>query len=204
MNRFRSARFPALCGAVLGIYDDVERTTTMGKSPFWVIKSVYLGIDFGQPESGQSSIEFSIAGMRSDIDAIIVTAITWSPAPAVTIGPHIQSPADTTAASTGTGGVVVAWSGCLPGGRTLARIDFLLLTPLVNKVLQVKRRYPTTNPNWRTPVFLRCDGPPSTTERMRGGCYILNWSGHPDVLACLDEPVAVEPRTWTGVKSLFR
>jgi len=198
------AQVPNCFDSVLGIYDDPARSSTMGQSTPGTIKSVYLGIDFAAGETGLTAIEFSIAGVRFDVDAILLIATEWSPPPAVILGVSVSAPVDTTASSAGSGGVVVAWPLCLAGSRTLARIDLLHFAPVVDKVLQVKRRYPTTNSQWRTPVFVRCDSPNFTSVRLTGGCYILNWSGNPDVLACLDGPVGVEPRTWTGMKALYR
>ena len=68
-------------------------------------------------------------------------------------------------------------------------------------VFQVKRKYPTTDPGWHTPAFIRCDNPAYTTVRVTGGCYVLNPSGNPTVGTC---QLPVQGNTWTGVKGLFR
>ena len=70
-------------------------------------------------------------------------------------------------------------------------------------MFQVKRKYPPSNPLWRTPGLYRCDSPAFTPVRVTGGCYILNWNGDPTV-PCAARIVGVEAETWSGVKQLFR
>jgi hypothetical protein len=175
----------------------------MGTAGTAVLKDIYLGLDLAAPESGFTGLEFSIDGLRSDTEGILVTGVFWSVPPGLIIG-DIHAPVDTAVTSTGLGGMNVAWAQCQVGSQTVARIQFLFFTPRVDHVLVVKRKYPTSNPLYRAPIFTRCNFPDFTAVRVTSACYVLNWTGDPAVISCLDGPVGVEPRTWTGMKSLFR
>jgi hypothetical protein len=189
---------------VLGIYDDEARTSTFGTASPNMPKQIYLGIDYGPPLNELSGIEFSVSGMRNVEHGIFIMSVDWVNPPFVIIGPGIQAPADTSATSMGVGGVTAAWAQCQLGSRTLARITFISFAAQVNRVFQVKRKYPPSNLQYNAPVVTKCNDPIYTTYRVHGGCYILNWNGDPSVLACLDGPVAVEQRAWSGVKALYR
>jgi hypothetical protein len=191
---------------VLGLYGDIGRTWNVGVAHPNFIHSIYLGLDLAAPETGWITLEFSIHGMRPAEDGIIITNVAWltSTQPNIIIG-TINAPADTSASSAGTGGINVAWPTCVVGSQTVARIDYLFFAPLVNKVFTVKRRYPPTNPAYLPrPLLYRCDDPNFTPAHLSTGCFILNWNGDPAVLACLDGPVEVEPRNWSGMKALYR
>ena len=68
----------------------------------------------------------------------------------------------------------------------------------LREIREVKRKYPTSNPIYHTPLIVGCDAPFYTVHRVTGGCYIMNPTGAP--VPC---GVAVTPRTWTEVKSLY-
>lgn len=186
---------------ILGIYDDPTLTTNFGVSATGVPKVVYLGIDFAGVESELTGVEFSITGMRFDTDGIIIIDIQEIPN-GFRLG-SAPAPADTSATSTGLGGMNIAWATCLTNDRVLARITLLHLEPVVNHVFQVKRRYPTTSFEWHTPILVRCDIPAYSPVRITGGCYMLNWNGDPNV-PCAPVLIGVEAGTWSGVKQLFR
>jgi hypothetical protein len=197
---------PACFDCVIGLYDNAARTAVIGTSTPSMVKSIYLGIDYAPGVTGLAGMEFSIAGMRSVEDGIFLITIDWVVPPTAVLGPGLIAPADTSATSTGVGGQTIAWMQCQVGSRTLARLDFVHFTPLVNKVFQIKRKYPQSNPTFYrgSPIIVLCDPPSFTAVRVSGGCYILNWDGDPNVLACIDAPVAVEQRAWSSVKALYR
>lgn len=188
---------------VLGIWDDPQLTANFGTFPVMTMKHIYVGIDFAGGFDGLTGIQFSIAGIRQAEDGILVTGI--QPLGADVWFGSIQAPADTSATSSGTGGLFVAWNkqSCREGDQALVRVTLLTFVQQTNKVLRVLRSYPPTNPMVRTPNFVQCDPPFFTQTRVRGGCYILNWDGSPD-LGCNSETVAVESSTWSELKALFR
>ncbi len=187
-------------GCNLGIFDDATMTSNRGTVLPFAIKDIYVGIQYSSGFSQLSGIEFSITGLRSDVDGIIGLAFEPLAPGAVTIG-TIPSPADTSATSVGTGGINIAWPGCLDGNRALVKISFFSFTPISNKVITLKRRYPTTNPTfWHTPIFVQCDAPVFSIVRVSGGCYGINVP--PGPLPC-DAVVGIERTTWSQVKSLY-
>jgi hypothetical protein len=197
---------PACFDCVIGLYDDPARTSAIGTSTPGTVKSIYLGIDYAPGVTGLLGMEFSIHGMRSDTDGILVGAIEWVVPPTVVLGPSLIAPADTSATSMGVGGQTLAWQQCQVGSRTLARIDFLHFMPLVNKVFKIMRKFPQSNPPayQGRPVIVLCDPPTFTSVRVSGSCYILNWNGDPNVLSCIDAPIGIEQRAWSSVKALYR
>lgn len=185
-------------GCVLGLYDDTALTSNFGVSQPGVPKVIYLGIDLAGSETGLSGIEFSVAGLQG---LLVIGVETLNPG-ALTLG-SLPAPADTSAASAGTGGMNMAWTTCQPRGA-LVRISLLHFAPAVNHVLRVLHKFPQSNPLYnRLPVFTRCDSPNFTAVRTQGGCYVLNPDGDPSTL-CPVGTVAVNSRTWSGVKQLFR
>jgi hypothetical protein len=202
------AQIPNCLDCVLGLYDNEARTLVMGNSTPGVVKTIYLGIDYAPPETELQGLEFSIHGMRSDTDGILILEQDWLVPPAIILGSSISAPNDTIMGSMATGGLTIGWQNCLTGSRTLLRLSFVHFAPAVNRVFKVMHKFPPSNANYfRLPVIVRCDEPNFTSVRIgthSRPCYILNWDGDPDALACVDGPVAVEPRAWSSVKALFR
>lgn len=100
--------------------------------------------------------------------------------------------------------MAIAWQACQTGDRALVKVTLFHVNPVVNQVLRVMHRFPQSNINYRLhPVFTRCDNPTFTSVRIEGGCYVLNPSGDPST-PCPVGTVAVNSRTWSGVKQLFR
>lgn len=186
---------------VLGLYDDTSLTSNFGVSVPFTPKDIYLSIDLAAPETGITGIEFSIAGLAGT--PLIVMGVT----PLIPAGVEIGSapaPADTSAASSGTGGMYVAWWNCLADDRAVLKVRLLPVAPVVNHVLRVMHKFPPSNPAYNLrPVLTRCDSPIFTPVRINGGCYVLNPDGAPTP-SCPVGTVAVESRTWTRVKELFR
>lgn len=187
---------------VLGVWDDEALTSNQGSITANEPKDVYVGIHVAGAVDDLTGIEFSIAGLTSDrlflLGALPLgpRALVWGTVPA---------PADTSARSAGDGGATVAWSECQAGNRALMRLTLFATGPISDQVLQVKRSYPTTSPEWRTPILTRCDRPTYSVVRVTGGCYVLNRTGTKD-LSCNDSfaPTAVEPVAWTTVRQFYR
>src|SRR5206468_3009230 len=141
-----------------GLFDDIALTSCSGTVPAGTPKDIYLGIRFDPAGrfNGLREIEFSIAGLGQDV----LIRSDW-PGLCPSQGAP-SAPADTSAASTGIGGMDVELCTCSSGSQALLRFTIIALYPLTDRVLQVKRKYPTSNPAWRTPVFFQCDDPTHT------------------------------------------
>jgi len=185
---------------VIGIWEDPSLVTNVGRSEPNVQKQFYVGVKFTEEFPSLQGIEFSIAGMRFDVDGIVLVAVEELIPAVVGIG-DLRAPADTSATSTGRGGITLAWSQPIVGDTAILRITILSLESLSNKLIQVKHHYPPTNVLWNTPVFIQPDGY-FTPLRVSGGCYALNWDGESS--APCDIITAVKPTVWSEVKSLFR
>ena len=180
---------------VLGIYDEPEQVHNFGTMVENQEKWVYLGIKYRSGQAGLTTIEFSISGLE-ELFVLEFEPVT----PAALVFGSVQAPPDTTS-SFGVGGMDVSWPICLEGDRALIRLTLWSLGPVqADKILEVKRRYPPTNFNFSTPLFVNCDAPVYPMVRVGGGCYILNPSTNP-VPAC-QLPVAAH--SWSQVKALFR
>ena len=188
----------------LGIYDGADLNTNCGTVTPLTPKDLYLGINLSATEAGVTGIEFSIANMRQTEDGILVTAtegITSTP-PNVLLG-SVQAPADTSATSSLTGGMNVAWPSCVAGIKLpLLKVTILTFSSIADKVFTVMHKFPPSSPNFGLlgPVAIRCDGPVFTAVKISGGYYVANPSASPPK-ACR---VAVAPQTWGSVKGLYR
>ena len=155
---------------VLGLWDDVEMTRDFGTIEPLFEKDIFLGVQFGAGQVEIQGIEFSIAGMADeiyDLDA--------GPDPrCLRVGPGILAPADTSASSTGQGGLRMWLENCLRGDQALLEIR-LLAFGVADVVLRVKRKYPPGDSNLHTAAFttcvLQCDclSGQATTVRAREG-----------------------------------
>src|SRR5262245_38023084 len=58
----------------LGLFDgqDLTMTTNCGTMMTGMPKDVFLAVRLAGPETGVTGVEFSIAGIRSDVDGILV------------------------------------------------------------------------------------------------------------------------------------
>ena len=186
---------------VLGLYDDTSLSSNFGVSVPLTMKDIYLAIDLAAPETGVTGIEFSIAGITGT--PLLVLGVTPLVPTPVTLGSP-PAPADTSATSTGTGGMDIAWQVCQTGDRALVKLTVFHINPVVNQVLRVMHKFPQSNTDYRLhPVFTRCDSPTYTSVRINGGCYVLNPNGEPTP-SCPVGTVAVNSSTWSSVKQLFR
>lgn len=188
-------------GCLLGIWDDDQLARNYGYSTPGVIKIVYVGFRAADPQALFNNVEFSIAGLRPENDMFVVAVSCAQGGIPSCIGP-IASPADTSATSAGTGGLVTTWFDCFSDGQPLIAVALVHFGPKADHVLQVTRKYPTSDPAWRTPVAFQCTTA-RVPVRVRGGCYVLNPTpgvGGP----CALEDVATAHSSWSRVKSLYR
>jgi hypothetical protein len=185
---------------VLGIYDDEQLTRNFGTIEQGVPKDVYVGLKLTGGLVGVTGIELSITGI-SLLDNLFIVEFVGLPQADAVVGTTVEAPADTTASSSGTGGVNLAWSVCQEGSnRAIARLTLLALGPVApDHVLRVLRKFPTSDPAWLTPILVKCDPPDYTPVRLTGGCYVANPTGNPT--GC---QLPVAEGTWSGVKELFR
>ena len=188
---------------LIGIYDDPALTQSKGTITVGVPKEIYVGAHLASGETGLAGIELSIAGLNKGGLLVIGTeplgprALVW--------GNTIAAPADTSATSTGDGGVSAAWSQVRQSGDALLKVTILATQAVEDHLLLVTRSYPTTNPAWRTPVFVRNDTPTFTAVRAGGGCYALNVTG--GLLAdcaSISRVTDVSAKTWSGLKQLYQ
>lgn len=186
---------------VLGIWDNDHLTRNYGYSTPGTVKFIYVGLRAPDTAHLFRNLEFSIAGLRPE-DGILVVGISCNQGAIPTCIGTAASPADTSATSTGTGGLVTSWFDCFGDGQPLILIGFVHVDPAPDHVLQVKRRYPPSNPAWRTPALFSCGEPP-VVVRATGGCYVLNPTPGRST-ACVLENVPVAVPTWSRVKNLYR
>ena len=188
---------------VLGIYDgtDINNTTNCGTIAMGVPKDIYLGIRLSGVETGITGIEFSVAGLTG----FLVTAVEPLTPAAVTLGSP-PAPADTSATSTGMGGMSIAWLGCKEGSQTLVRLQLLAFTaPPSDRVLKVLHKFPPSNVNYNLhAVLTRCDNPTFSAVRITGGCYTLNPTDPRGPLTCPCYSTPVESKTWGAMKQLYQ
>ena len=163
---------------VMGIYSDLAMTSVSGSIPSGTPTDVYLGVQFDAAghETGLSGIEFSVSFKPSNQNGFILAGADPIPPGATPIGSP-TAPADTSAGTTGTGGMNVAWATCQAGGA-LMKLTFLSLGANTNEIIQIKHKYPPSSPVWHTPIFTRCNGPTFTTVRVREACFVANPSGN--------------------------
>jgi hypothetical protein len=185
---------PVSCfDCVLGLWDEAEQIHNTGTMAQFTPKIVFLGIKYAGDQSCLTGLELSVAGL----EGFLVSIAAIVPASA-TLG-TIPAPPDTSVTTEGTGGLNIAWASGLSGDQALLRITLISTSPPPpDRVLVVKRRYPTTNAAWQTPVILGCNAPFFTPARVTGACYIINPTGNP--VGC---QVPVTESTWTRVKQLF-
>lgn len=188
----------------LGIFDGADLNTNCGTVTPLTPKDLYVGVNLSATEAGVTGIEFSIANMRQTEDGILVTATEGvTPiAPNVMLG-SVQAPADTSATSTQSGGMNVAWAACVGGTKlALLKVTILTFSPITDKVFTVMHKFPPSNPNFGIagPVAIRCDIPVYTPLKISGGYYVANPSASPPRVC----QVAVAPQTWGSVKGLYR
>ena len=169
-------------------------TQNFGSIVPFTVKDIYLGIKYGAGETGLTGIEFSISGWDPQVLWLQPVESVTSPAANIMLNSPI-APVDTTQ----TGGMNVAWPSCIVGSQALLRFTVVWMNPVppMNLVLQVRHRYPPSNPQFGLagPVLVDCALPPPEgyiAVRIAGGSYVLN------------PVVQTEGKTWGKVKGLYR
>ena len=197
------ARAPAQVAAhaaVLSVSDSPEYWWPCDSElqPF-ASKDVYVIAQLDPNLGGLQGAEFSVYGLDQQPNLLILS-YEWGGVGITVVGPTPWAPADTSATSTGLGGIHVMWSECRTGTVVpLLRISLLALGPVTPHPVEILRRYPPTNPVKPQPLVVLCDGPLFTTVPAESGCYWLN-----QPYACWLCVDAVELQTWGGVKGLFK
>jgi hypothetical protein len=177
---------------VLGIWDDPALASNLGEIVPGQPKDVYIGIKFAGGFDRLVGIAFSVAlpsGVHVTSVWPIVGDVIWT-------CDAIDAPADTSLDSHMVGGCAITWGSCRVGDQALLRVTLLATGDITNGLLRVKRQYPSSPPDVRTPAFVQCDDPQFTITRLTGGYYILNWNGDPTV--------RVDGTAWSTVKCLYR
>jgi hypothetical protein len=199
---------PSLAAAVIGdcptctlaLYAEPTLSTNCGVIPGLAPTDIYLGLKLSGGETGITGVEFSVTGTEGFLSATFTPITDLAP----TVLGDFKAPTDTSATSTQTGGMNLAWGSCQLGTRlALAKISLFSLTALPDKVLKVMHKFPPSNPNYGLsgPVLTRCDAPEFTGVKMSGGYFICNASATPP-LPCLVD--AIQPQTWSAMKGLYR
>ena len=183
---------------VIGIWDAETLQATSGQLAPNVPKEIFLGITLanGFVEFGQ--VEFSIDGLRFEDDGVVLLNVTELVPTAIQLG-SLHAPTDTSRTSTEIGGINLIWNSPLRGDQALLKLQIMVFDPVVNHIVRVKRRYPTTNPSYLTAIFNQFDPPYFTPTRVTGGCYVFN-PEQSDPCAS----TSVTQRTWLEVKQLYR
>lgn len=192
--------FPHCRLCTLGLYDDSTMTRTCGTIVPGEAKDLYLGISYAQGFRGLVGIEFSVSGIREDVDGISVLAVEPLYPAALVFG-SAPAPADTSAASTGTGGMNIAWTHCVAyeaARRPLAKLCIRSASTVTDKILRVLPRYPPSARSFLGPLVISCDLCVWCGFFATGTTYTLNPT---DQSECT---VATEPATWGAVKALYR
>jgi len=190
----------------IGVYDSVNTRQNFG---YWAagefFKDIWVSVDYDPAGSisGLVGVELSISGLPTGPAG---ASDQWFPEPAATIGSDIRTPPDTT--GTAEGGKNIAWDTCLADARNLGQITMISVSPPgADHVIRVLHRFPPQNPTFPFLLFNQCDAPLYTQTSVTGGCYVLNptvpCGGTVDgckLIGC----GAVESKTWSRIKSLYR
>ena len=155
----------------------------------------------GATAAGMTGAEFYVRGWEA-IAAQGFTVTESFPAGALTLGAATRPSGNLSS----TRRVNVVFSTCMP--NPMIGGDFVFLGAIIaqgiavadipaNTYLSVVAGDPAPNPNFRCPLFTRCDAPAYSIICVTGGEFIINPDGY-------DCTVAVEEQTWSKVKSLYR
>jgi len=188
-----SQTVPTCFDCTFGLYDEPELLHPFGDIVPFVFKDIYMGVKFASPETGLTAVEFSISGLQEGSNLLVGAFYPVSAVPPNIIVGSPPAPPDTSATSTGQGGLIAAWHDCEVGSQALFKLQLLAIGPVANHVLRVMHRFPTSNPLYlRSPIFTRCDSPVFTPVRVTGLDYTLNGV------------VSVEGKSWSVMKQFYR
>jgi len=141
---------PQTCaGCFLGVYDDAAMSRISGTISPFQIKSVYLGIQFGDAVTGLEKLSFEA---------------TYPPGFTVLeVTPYV---AGANIVTTGSRSVRVEWPRCVQGSRLLFRVRLLSTRSVQNAAVQI-----------RGATLQTCTAAGASTVGIPAGCYVLNPRG---------------------------
>ena len=116
-----------------------------------------------------------------------VISVTPSPQAVVTVGNPL------------TGGCNIAFASCQTGTAAVAllySVQFYAANAVTQRVLSVHGHMHPSNSEFPCPMLVGCDEPCFCFGCSNGGTAAINYPGY-----CA---VAVEPRSWTSVRALYR
>ena len=191
----------------IGIFDDNLLTQNFGTwtSPS---KTFYLGISYapGSGYDGLTGIEFSVEGLPATFLPPTYNILNGG----IKFGDEIHTPPDTTAMGA-TGGWNLVWQVCQPNSRPLVEMTFVSFDPIPNDIVfRVHRKFPPNDDTVAATLFTTCEFPVFPKVRVTGGCYVVNPTvgvgqsvGTPPC-TLFRNTTAVEQKTWSSVKALYR
>jgi hypothetical protein len=180
----------------IGVFTDPTATSCSFTIQSFSPISFYIVAALGpQACSGIQGAEFRVEGFPAD----------WFSAP-ISDPPSPIAPAGNPFVE----GAHLAYSACLTSesGLVLLMTMFVFPTSIVeNRVLTVVAHSAPALPGFECPLVVLCDPPTYTAQCVRGLIATIN---HSYMWCCQDAcafptcpPVAVEPTTWSSVKSLY-
>ena len=178
----------------IGVYLDAAGTQCSGPITGTVFGSVWMNLG-GASAGGVTGAEFRIDNSNSNAFLVSFQA---DPAVAISIGDPMVS------------GCNVAWATCQTGTGGRVKIGQLVITeimPTDDVTMTVRQHFTPSNPSpeFACALITQCDDPLYTkvcvsatnSDHWRA---VMNPTG---AIAGGCVPVAVEPTTWTSVKSLY-
>ena len=193
----------------IGIFDDINLSKNFGTWTAPGEKKFFLGIlyDGSSGYDGLTGVEISVSGLPQPF-----LPPTFDFFGGIRIGDMIDTPADTTS-PTATGGWNLVWDVCQTGNRALVEMTYVSFEdpPMGNDIVfRVHRRFPASDPEILGPFFTTCEAPIFPKVWTTGGCYVINPTvgvgqsvGNPPCTLWMAID-AVEQKTWSGVKALYR
>ena len=170
----------------IGVFSDASASSCniiwdTRESPF---AEIYLHLLMG-PLRNFAGLEFRVAGLPV---SSIPPSTEFFPSPAAILGTSISD------------GLTVAWHTCQGENATapvlLGRVTLISLNPVGEHTLAIQGSLTPSNPEFPCPLVNLCDPPAFAKVCVAGGHAFMNSSRE-----CT---VAVEERSWSEVKGLYR
>ena len=170
----------------IGVFSDASASSCniiwdTRESPF---AEVFLHLLMG-PLRNFAGLEFRVAGLPQ---MPIPPSTEFYPSPAVILGTSISD------------GLTVAWHTCQGENATapvwLGKVTLISFNPVGEHTLAIQGSLTPSNPEFQCPLVNLCDPPAFTKVCVAGGQAFMNSSR--------DCTVAVDERSWSAVKQLYR
>jgi hypothetical protein len=206
---------PYPANGYIGVFSDQAGTQCCATIPNFTPAQLFV-IAFlaGSTASGITGAEFRLEMSQAVLPANGSFSFAASPTAGVTIGNPLDStPGDPTPPATE--GLNIGWSMCQGAGQTkveLGTINAIFFNPAVTHSFSIlsKRKSPPGNAAFDCPLLTLCD-PPAFTKV----CLTIPSGPHGESISFRSgvnlpscdtscERVAVDERSWSGVKELFR